>query len=107
MPNHLQLLFLGSFLLTLFVLVTLSTYLHSILRQAGYDISDLILLGLPRSNETTPNLPMTTVASSFLDVPQTVITQILAFFLAAAGSAFIYFKFGRSGTLNLPCTAIV
>jgi cytochrome-b5 reductase len=96
MPNHLQLLFLGSFFLALFGLITLSHYFISKLRHAGYDIADLILLGLPPSDEPTPHLPMTTVASSFLDVRQSVVTQIVAILLAVASGAFIYLKFGRS-----------
>ena len=108
MPNHLQLLFLGSFFVTLFALFSLSTYLLSKLRQEGYDISNLILLGLPRENERTHHLPMTTVASSVLDVRQSVVAQIVAVFLAVASSAFIYFKFARSGTsLVIPCTIIL
>jgi cytochrome-b5 reductase len=98
MPNHLQLLFLGCFFLALFGLITLSHYFISKLRHAGYDIADLILLGLPPSDEPTPHLPMTTVASSFLDVRQSVVTQIVAILLAVASGAFIYLKFGRSGT---------
>jgi len=105
MPNYLQLLFLGSFILTLFSLLTLSNYLLSKLRQEGYDISNLILLGLPRSDERTPHLPMSAVAPSFLDVRQSVVAQIVAILLTVASSAFIYLKFGRSGTsLGFTCT---
>ena len=101
MPNHLQLLFLGSFFLTFFALFAFSNYLLSKLRQEGYDISNLILLGLPRSNERTPHLAMSAAAAapSFLDVHQSLVTQIVAILLAVGSSAFIYLKFGRSGTL--------
>ena len=99
MPNHLQLLFLGSFFLTFFALLTLSNYLLSKLRQEGYDISNLILLGLPRSDERTPHIAMSSAAApSFLDVHQSVVAQIIAILLAVGSSAFIYLKFGRSGT---------
>ncbi|KAI9434131.1 ferredoxin reductase-like C-terminal NADP-linked domain-containing protein [Lactarius psammicola] len=92
MPNHLQLLFLGSFFLTFVSLLTLSHYLLSKLRQEDYDISNLILLGLPR----IPHPPMSAVAPSLLDVRQSVVAQIVAILLTVASSAFIYLKFGRS-----------
>ena len=95
MPNHLQLLFLGSFILTFLFLLTLFNYLLSKLSQEGYNISDLILLGLPRSHE---QLPMSVAATSFLDVRQNVVAQFVAILLTLGSSAFIYFKFGRSGT---------
>lgn len=96
MPNHLQLLFLGSFSLTFFALFASYNYLLSKIRQGGYDISDLILLGLPRSDERTPHHPMSAPAPSFLDVRQSVVAQILAILLTVGSSAFIYLKFGRS-----------
>lgn len=96
MPNHLQLLFLGSFFLTFFALLTLFNYLLTKLSQEGYDISNLILLGLPRSDERTPHLDMSAAAPSFLDVRQSAVAQIVAILLAVASSAFIYLKFGRS-----------
>jgi cytochrome-b5 reductase len=97
MPNHLQLLFLGSFVLTFLFLLTVSNYILSKLHQAGYDISNLILLGLPRADEPTHH-PMSATAPSFLDLRQSVVAQIVAILLTVGSSAFIYFKFGRSGT---------
>ena len=99
MPNHLQLLFLASFLLTFILLLTLSNFLSSKLREAGYDISNLILIGLPKSDVSQPHSPnhMATSEPSFLDVRQSIV-QLIALLLAAASSAFIYFRFGRSGT---------
>ncbi|KAN0128372.1 ferredoxin reductase [Lactarius tabidus] len=96
MPNHLQFLFLGSFVLTFFSLLALSNYLLSKLREGGYDISDLILLGLPRSDEQTAHHSMSAPAPSFLDVHQSFVAQVLAILLAVGSSAFIYLKFGRS-----------
>lgn len=100
MPNHLQLLFLASFILTFLLLLTLSNFLSLKLREAGYDISDLILIGLPKSDVSHPNSPnqMATSEPSFLDVRQSVIVQLIALLLAAASSAFFYFRFGLSGT---------
>jgi cytochrome-b5 reductase len=94
MPNQLQFVFLASFFATFAVLFALSSYLSSILREAGYDISRLILIGLPQSENAHP-IPnqMSASASSFL--------QLVALLVAAASSAFIYLKFGRSGTSSL------
>jgi|SRR6266404_1744774 len=91
MPNHFQFLFLASFLTTSLVLLALSTHLSSKLRQAGYDISRLILVGLPPSDNTHPD-QMTASSPSFL--------QLVALLIAAGSSVFIYLKF--SGTSSFP-----
>jgi cytochrome-b5 reductase len=88
MPSHLQVLFLASFFTTFAVLLALSFYLTSKLREAGYDISRLILIGLPSQNTHPIPNQMTVDAPPFL--------QLLAVLAAALSSAFIYFKFGRS-----------
>jgi cytochrome-b5 reductase len=94
MPNHLQFLFLASFVATFAVLLALSSYLSSKLREAGYDISRLILIGLPQSEDAHPiHNQMSAPTPSFL--------QLVAVLVAAVSSAFIYFKFGRSGTSSL------
>jgi cytochrome-b5 reductase len=93
MPSHLQFLFLASFFTTFAVLLALSSYLSSKLREAGYDISRLILIGLPSENTHPIPNQMTASASSFL--------QLVAILVAAVSSSFIYFKFGRSGTSSL------
>jgi cytochrome-b5 reductase len=104
MPNHLQLLFLASFFLTFIILLTLSNLLSSKLRDAGYDISDLILIGLPKSEHSHPNSPnqMATSAPSFLDVRQSAVAQLIVLLLAAVSSTFMYLKFGRTGTSSFP-----
>jgi len=94
MLNHLQLLFLASFLSTFIILYNLSNFFSSKLREAGYDISRLILIGLPQSEST--------MSMSVLEVGQSVVPQVAAIALAAATSAFIYVKFGRTGTSSFP-----
>lgn len=96
MPNHLQLLFLASFFATYIILHTLTTLLSSKLREAGYDISNLILIGLSHPENTSSKLMST--SAPFLDVRQSVVAQALALLLAVASGAFIYLKFGRSST---------
>jgi cytochrome-b5 reductase len=104
MPNHLQLLFIASFLASFLLLLTLSNFLSSKLREAGYDISRLILIGLPHSELSDHHIPnqMSAAPSSLLDVRQGLVTQLLALLLAVATSAFIYLKFGRSCTSSFP-----
>jgi cytochrome-b5 reductase len=93
MPNHLQFLFLASFFATFVALLALSNYLSSKLHQAGYDISRLILIGLCPSENTYLN-QMSTSAP----ILGSVLAQVVALLLAAASGAFIYLKFGGSGT---------
>ncbi|KAF8507061.1 ferredoxin reductase-like C-terminal NADP-linked domain-containing protein [Russula emetica] len=92
MPNHLQFLFLASFFTTFAVLLALSLYLSSKLRQAGYDISRLILIGLPPSENTHPIPNQMSTSAPFL--------QLVALLVAAVSSAFIYFKFDRKPVLD-------
>lgn len=96
MPNHLQFLFLASFLTVLVTLVALSHLLQSKLRAAGYDISEIILLGLPKT--TTPDAQGLDMASAqdLLNLQDNKVAQVVALALAVASSAFIYLKFGRS-----------
>jgi len=90
MPNRPQLVFLATFFVSFSSLFALSKFLSSKLRETGYDLSRLILIGISQSHPTgTPNQ----MTSSFLDVNQ---SQLFALFLALASSAFIYLKFGRS-----------
>ena len=96
MPNHLQFLFLASFLTVLVTLVALSHLLQSKLRAAGYDISEIILLGLPKT--PTPDAQGLDMASAqdLLNLQDNKVAQVVALALAVASSAFIYLKFGRS-----------
>ena len=48
MPNRLQVGFLASFFVTLSSLIFLAHWLKARLKAAGYDISELILIGLPK-----------------------------------------------------------
>ncbi|KAI0053286.1 NADH-cytochrome b5 reductase [Auriscalpium vulgare] len=92
MPNSLQLLFLGSFFAVLALLFSLTHFVQSKLAAAGYHVSDIILIGLPRSDTSD----MTHTANAFLDVRDNTLTQVLALLFAFASSVFIYFKFGAS-----------
>ena len=79
-------LFLFSFLITFSSLFVGSRILNAKLKEAGYDISRLILFGLEPRNTTNPN----TMAFN------TEYTQLIALAFTLASGAFIYFKFVSS-----------
>jgi cytochrome-b5 reductase len=54
MPNRYQLAFLASLFLTFTALLLTSRFINSKLLAAGYDISELILIGLPKNTNPTP-----------------------------------------------------
>jgi cytochrome-b5 reductase len=96
MPNRFQLAFLGSFFGVFATLVLVSNFVRAKLKAAGYDVSRLILIGLPK-DETRPPPPAIMSAQSY-----TVTSQLLAFALAAGTFAFAYYKFGGSTLFLLP-----
>lgn len=98
MPNRYQLAFLGSFVGIFSGLVLFSNFIKAKLRAAGYDISELILIGLPKDEANPPHQPPTWLSS-----PNTnMFAQLLAILLAAVTSAAIYYKFGAS-TYTFAC----
>lgn len=93
MPNRYQVAYIASFVVTFASLLAFTRFVNSKLNAAGYYVSDLILIGLPRkdhmdsSNSTSPS------PASFLGNSS---GQLIAFALAVATSAFIYLKFGKA-----------
>lgn len=93
MPNRYQVAYIASFVVTFSSLLAFTRFVNSKLNAAGYYVSDLILIGLPRkdymdsSNSTSPS------PASFLGNSS---GQLIAFALAVATSAFIYLKFGKA-----------
>jgi len=87
-------LFLLSFLVTFSILFLGSRVLNAKLKEAGYDISRLVLIGLEPHDNTTPK-PNTTMAFN----PE--YTQLIALALTIASSAFIYFKFISSSKFRI------
>ncbi len=59
MPNQFQLAFLASFSVTLVVLVLLSQFITTKLREAGYPISHLILIGLDKKDNNSGDMSTT------------------------------------------------
>lgn len=99
MPNRLQVAYIISFLTTFFSLVALSTYLRAKLKAAGYNISDLILIGLPKNQTDNgandASLPHTEPAMQTVsDFANSPYAQLLAVALTVATSVLIYLKFG-------------
>lgn len=91
MPNHFQVAFLASFVGVFAFLFFLFNFLRNQLLYAGYDIDELILIGLPKDPSVPPRKPTSTKQAMF--------AQLLALVLAACTSAFIYYKFGMSACL--------
>ncbi|EIM83343.1 ferredoxin reductase-like C-terminal NADP-linked domain-containing protein [Stereum hirsutum FP-91666 SS1] len=94
MPNTPQLLFVGSFLSFSVVLFGAHWFIGNKLREAGYDVSSLILLGLNASDSSRS--ANDTMSSNLLDIQNNQLTQLVAIALALASGAFFFFKFGRT-----------
>jgi cytochrome-b5 reductase len=94
--NCQQALFAVSFLSTLAVLVFSFHWLRTQLREAGYDVSRLILIGLEPKIDTT-QFPDDTSSTMAFGIDSSY-TQVIALALAVASSAFIFVKFGSSSS---------
>jgi len=74
MPNKYQFAFLTTFFLSFLSLVALSRFLNAKLRDAGYDISNLILIGLPKNEQppmSTANLDLNQLKEQALEFYRT------------------------------------
>ncbi|EPQ60874.1 hypothetical protein GLOTRDRAFT_30322 [Gloeophyllum trabeum ATCC 11539] len=90
MPNRYQFVFLGSFFGLLTVLLLVSEYLKRKLKAAGYDISRLILIGLPPKN-ATDEMPAEIPGGLSLDtVKDSPFFQLALLVLTAVTAAVIY-----------------
>lgn len=113
MPNRLQLAFIASFVLTFSTLFITSRFINAKLKAAGYDISELILIGLPKNSTLTDDYTtnsniidnMGQASTPFLDgFKEIVSTQVLALVFAVISSVFIFVKFAAaSGCLFHTC----
>ncbi|KZT74688.1 NADH-cytochrome b5 reductase [Daedalea quercina L-15889] len=97
MPNRLQWAYLTSFIVTFFSLVAVSRFINRKLKEAGYDISRLILIGLPPKEGTMSAQDSTASSASVSAGPLGgSTTQLLALLLAAVTSFWVYKKFGAA-----------
>lgn len=103
MPNRLQCAYLTSFLATLFSLVAVSHVVNQKLKDAGYDISRLILVGLPPKEGTVMSTQDSTNSTAM--APAALLAenapQLLAFVLAAVTSVWIYRRFGAQSECHV------
>ena len=103
MPNRLQWAYLTSFFVTFFSLVAVSRVVNRKLKEAGYDISRLILIGLPPKEGSTMSAQDST--NSTASAPASLLagnaTQLLALALAAVTSVWIYRKFGAQSECHV------
>ncbi|EKM58580.1 uncharacterized protein PHACADRAFT_253032 [Phanerochaete carnosa HHB-10118-sp] len=98
MPNRYQFAFLASFVGVLSGLFLVSNFIKAKLKAAGYDPAQLILIGLPKDENSTPS-PLPSWLSS---ENSEMFAQLFALVLAALTSAAIFYKFGmkRKPALN-------
>lgn len=106
MPNKFQAGFLLSFFLTLFTLIFLARWAKLRLKAAGYDISDLILIGLPRDpvipDTKTDTASTETLSNIFPTMSDWALPELLALLLAFGTAVFIYVKFTISEISESP-----
>ena len=103
MPNRLQWAYLTSFFVTFFSLVAISRFINRKLKEAGYDVSRLILIGLPPKDGSTMSTEdsTNTTASGPASLLAGNAPQLLALVLAAATSVWIYRKFGAQSECHV------
>ncbi|KAG1755098.1 NADH-cytochrome b5 reductase [Suillus paluster] len=93
--NCQQALFVITFLSTLSVLIFGFHWLRAKLREAGYDVSRLILIGLEPKINTSQFSDDTSRTRMAFGIDSSY-TQLVALALALASTAFIFVKFGSS-----------
>jgi cytochrome-b5 reductase len=100
--NRLQFTYLTSFVGTFSTLFFASRFIDGKLKAAGYDISELILIGLPKNRTLTSTSinTMEQVPSMLADF-QNGYAQLLALALAVVSSIFIYFRFASTSKFSL------
>lgn len=91
MPLLDQLIFVTSFGITLTTLVYVSRFISAQLRARGYNISDLILIGLPRKD--LPVKAEETILQNGLIMNSSV--QTFAIIVGACGALFLFMRFGK------------
>ena len=93
MPNFAQVLFLSSFAVTFALLYYLSTLAGAYLRAHGWDVNDIILIGLEKKDlgsEPPQKLPSMAALVEALSTDRTAQVALLA---GVAGSIFVLTRF--------------
>lgn len=102
MPNLNQFAFLLSFGATFGALFLLSRLVSAQLKAHGYDISDIVLIGLPKPEPG--HIPKYNVSSGtpFMDqLSSTSGAQLAAIVIGVCGALFLYLKFTGSSKPSL------
>jgi hypothetical protein len=96
--NRFQFAFLASFVLVFSSLYLISQFVGGWLRASGYDISELILIGLPKDGKGNTWMSHATgqvgLAAEFMNnFHENGYTHVLALVFAVVSSVFIFVKF--------------
>jgi len=94
----LQVAFVFSFVASFFALFFASRYLGNLLRSYGYDINDLILIGLEKKKNVTTENPfkMTATVSLLQSLLEERATQALAVVIGLIGVLIAFVSFGQT-----------
>lgn len=106
MPNQFQVTFLSTFVLVFTSLFLVSRFIDAKLKEAGYDVSKLILIGLEDKDvdstpgETPADALKAAVISKFGILEKLgdtmAFSTLLALALAVVTSAFVYWQFSSN-----------
>jgi cytochrome-b5 reductase len=93
--NRFQFAFLASFVLVFSSLYLTSLFVGGWLRSSGYDISELILIGLPKDGNRGSTMGhVDGLAAEFMNnFQENGYTHVLALVFAVVSSVFIFVKF--------------
>ncbi|KAI0090966.1 NADH-cytochrome b5 reductase [Irpex rosettiformis] len=92
--NRYQFVYLVTFFGVFSALFVLSNVVRAKFKEAGYDISELILIGLPNKNITQKAEKQSPLAAFMSSELAKNAPQVLALLLAVVTSAVVYWKFG-------------
>ncbi|KAF7306658.1 NADH-cytochrome b5 reductase [Mycena indigotica] len=85
MPNRNQLVFLTALILPFALLVSLEHFILSSLRAKGYDLSQLILIGLPRTEDAPNNMSLHAVNLPYFGTQDLVALATNPAFIVSGG----------------------
>ncbi|TCD63992.1 NADH-cytochrome b5 reductase [Steccherinum ochraceum] len=109
MPSSFQLVFVSSFVLTFAALFFSWQFAQAKLREAGYEVSGLILIGLERKNQSSTHERFadsasqdTIVGTKAAGANMSSYAQLFALVLTVVTTGFIYWKFSSGSSKRKP-----
>ncbi|KAI0695362.1 NADH-cytochrome b5 reductase [Cytidiella melzeri] len=96
MVNRYQFVYLATFFTVFSTLVVLFNLAKAKLREFGFDVSELILIGLPKQNETRAEDIKSPLTAYMSAETANMVPQVLALVFAVITSVVVYWKFGGS-----------